>query len=159
MGVLTCFAIAGFSSRYFSWRAGLWGAAIFGFLPVVVIFGPAGYIDVGLCFFQVMAFWAIFNWLENEDPRTLVVAALMTGIAMGIKHQGMATIVVGVAIVVSHRILKKDYDGAVRDTAMFGLIALAVVSPWYLRSYILAGIRYGHWQTSGSRDCRSNRRQ
>ena len=95
MGILCLGALIGFGTRYFSRETGIWAAAIFSFIPVIVIFGPLGYVDVGLCFFQFMAFWAIANWLDQPDRPMLLLAGILTGLAMGFKHQGIATVFVG----------------------------------------------------------------
>ena len=140
MGALTCVAIAGFCCRYLSKRAGIWAAAIFSFTPVLVVFGPMGYVDLALCFFQFMAFWALFNWVQSQDRKFLIVAALLTGLAMGVKHQGLATMFVGSLIVVSSSIARRRRPiDAIVDVALFTCLAVAIVCPWYARSFAFAG--------------------
>ena len=140
MGVLTCVAIAGFCFRYLSKGAGIWAAAIFSFTPVLVVFGPMGYVDLALCFFQFMAFWALFNWVQSQDRKLLIVAALLTGLAMGVKHQGLATIFVGVLIVAGSSIARRRRPiDAIVDLVLFSCLAFAIVCPWYARSFAFAG--------------------
>ena len=140
MGVLTCLALVGFCSRYLDWRSGLWAATIFGFVPIVVMFGPKAYVDVGLCFFQVMAFWALFNWLATRQPQMLVLAGLLTGVAMGVKHQGIATIFLGFPIVVLAGVIGRgSWSETLRNALAYAALALLFVSPWYIRSYLTAG--------------------
>jgi hypothetical protein len=140
MGVLTCLAIAGFARRYFSWQAGVWAAAIFSFLPILVVFGPKGYIDIGLCFFQFMAFWAVFNWAEKPSIQNLVLAAVLTGIAMGIKHQGLATLFIGGLALVGYSLhQRRSWALLGRDCVLYAGISLLLAAPWYVRSYSYAG--------------------
>lgn len=139
MGVLTCVAIAGFARRYYSLQAGVWAAAIFSLVPAVVVFGPLGYIDLGLCFFQVVAFWALVNHMSAPgESRWLVAAGVLAGIAMGIKHQGLATLAVGVVLLAVDAIRRRDLRGA-RDVAQFAALALAMAAPWYARSMVHTG--------------------
>jgi len=139
MGLLSALAIWGFGERYLDRATGIWGAVIFCFVPVVVIFAPQGYIDVGLCYFQFMAFWAVFNWAEERTVHKLILAGVLTGLAMGVKHQGIATALVGGAIVFA--ILLRGGEGwrvTARDAAVYLGGALLMVLPWYLRSYYWA---------------------
>jgi hypothetical protein len=140
MGLLCALAIWGFGERYFDRTTGIWGAVLFCFVPIVVIFAPQGYIDVGLCYFQFMAFWAVFNWAEERTARKLILAGVLTGLAMGVKHQGIATALVGGAIVFA--VLLRGGEGwraTMRDIAIYMGCALLMVLPWYLRSYYWAG--------------------
>jgi len=140
MGVLTCLALVGFCSRYLDWRSGLWAAVIFGFVPIVVVFGPRAYVDLGLCFFQVMAFWAVFNWVSARQKQTLVMAGLLTGLAMGMKHQGIATIFLGFPLVILASITtRRSWSEVFRNAVAYAGPALLVVSPWYIRGYLMAG--------------------
>ena len=139
MGVCCTVAVAGFCIRYFSWRAGIWAAAIFGFVPIVVYFGPLGYVDVGLCFYQFMAFWALFNWLSERDRCQLLLAAALAGLAMGIKHQGMATLAVGALVIGVDGLATRDWRRMLKSGITFVAVAVLVALPWYLRSYFMSG--------------------
>ena len=139
-GALTALVIIGFSQRYFNWQVGLWGATLFSFIPIVVVFGPLGYVDVGLCFFQFMAFWALFNWLEKPEKENLVLAAVLTGLSMGIKHQGIATWVLGGAIVLGGGAMRRaGLRQIATELLLFSGLALLLVGPWYLRAFLMAG--------------------
>jgi hypothetical protein len=141
MGVLSCVAVFGFGRRHFSVGAGVWAAVLFSFFPVLVVFSPKGYIDVGLCFFQFMAFWALANWLADAGRRrSLLLAALLTGLAMGTKHQGLSTPLFGVAILVGGGLYsRRGFKAVGLDLLLYLGIALVLVLPWYLRAYAYAG--------------------
>ena len=139
MGVCCVIALIGFGARYFSWKVGVWSAAIFGCIPIIVFFGPLGYVDVGLCFFQLMAFWALFNWQTERDKRQLLLAAALTGLAMGIKHQGLATIAVGGLVIIADGVGNRDWRGMMKSGALFAAVALVVACTWYVRSYVASG--------------------
>lgn len=140
MSVLCLVALVGFGRQYFSVTIGVWAAVIFGFLPIVVTFGPMAYVDIGLCFFQFMAFWALINWLDRADIKTLILAAMLAGLSMGVKHQGIATAVVGAGIVLGGSLwTRRGVFGALVTTGMYLGLAFAIVAPWYARSYLLGG--------------------
>ena len=59
---------------------------------------------------------------------------------MGIKHQGLATAFVGIpVVVVGSAYSDRRIVPVLRKVCLYGGVALAVVAPWYLRSYALAG--------------------
>lgn len=140
LGVATLFAIVGFCRRYFDTKVGLWSAAIFMSMPVVAFFTPLGYIDVGVCFFQFLGFWALFNWLEEKDERTLLLAGLLTGLALGAKHPVLPMWLVGMGLIGADGFRRKLALAQVaRHWAIFGGVSLCLLLPWYLRSLLAAG--------------------
>lgn len=140
-GVLCALAVWGFGTRYFNYRGGMWGGVVFVFVPIVSYFSPLGYIDVGLCYFQFMAFWALFNWGEKNDLRSLILAGILTGLAMGVKHQGLTTAFLGGGYIVFASLWngEKRWSRACKNALIFGAVALLIVSPWYIRSYLWTG--------------------
>jgi len=135
-----CAGIFAVGRRYFSWQGGLFGAAIFASVPVVVIFAPQGYVDIGLCFFQFTAIWAVANWARAPHHRSLLLAAILGGLAAGVKHQGLSTLLVGVLLLALRRlVIDRDLRAFTRDGAFYLVIGLALLAPWYLRAFVLSG--------------------
>lgn len=139
-GVLCTLGIWALGERYFSRSVGVWGAVLFSFTPIVVYFGPQGYIDLGLCYFQLMAFWALFNRVTAPSRGGLVLAALLCGLAIGVKHQGLATAVVGAAVL-GGCVLKQRQGWRIllRHEALYLVVAFLLVLPWYARAWYWAG--------------------
>tara|TARA_B100000809_G_scaffold148205_2_gene145683 strand:+ start:1833 stop:3758 length:1926 start_codon:yes stop_codon:yes gene_type:complete len=126
--------------RYLSWQSGLYGAVIFSFIPAVVFYGPQGYVDVGLCFFQFTALWAIANWARAPERRALLLAAILSGLAAGVKPQGLSTIFVGILVIALRRLLvDRELRPAILDVIFYGGILLMVLCPWFARSYAYSG--------------------
>lgn len=135
-----CAGIFAAGRRYLSWQSGVFGAVIFSFVPVVIVFAPQGYVDVGLCFFQFTALWAVANWAQSPDRRALILAAVLAGLAAGVKHQGLATVFVGVLVLVIRRlVIDRNVREAVSDVAFYTVIAFALAAPWYGRAFVYAG--------------------
>lgn len=140
LGVATLFAIVGFCRRYLDIKVGLWAAAMFMSLPVVAFFMPLGYIDVGVCFFQFLGFWALFNWLDERDERTLLLAGLLTGFALGTKHPVLPMWLVGMCLIGADGFRRKlALAQLVRHWALFGGLSLCLLLPWYVRGMLAAG--------------------
>jgi 4-amino-4-deoxy-L-arabinose transferase-like glycosyltransferase len=133
-------AICGLCIRYFSLRVGVLSAVIFSFVPIIVIFGAQGYVDIGLCLFQFMAFSALANWIDSRNTKMLLLGAVMAGFSLGTKHQGIPTAFVGCAAIVAVGIYRKEMVRCVfRNLAFFLVPILAIVGPWYLRALSAAG--------------------
>lgn len=140
MGLACLFAIMGFCRRYFDGKVGLWAVAIFSSMPVVVFFMPLGYIDVGVCFFQFLGFWALFNWLIERNDRILVLSGLLTGLALGSKHPTLPMWVVGMGVIAAADLRAGiSWAERARHWGLFGGVALGLLFPWYLRSFLAAG--------------------
>ena len=140
LGVLCVAAICSFCKTYFSLRVGIWAGTMFSFVPILVVFGSQGYVDVGLCFFQFMAFWALINWIHRSDKNMLVLAGITAGLALGTKHQGMPTLLLGVTTILVSGMLRRCGVAKVFGTVGLFVAATAiVVGPWYIRAYIEAG--------------------
>ncbi|MBI4744399.1 MAG: hypothetical protein HY776_06235, partial [Actinobacteria bacterium] len=102
------------------------------------------YIDLGLVFYEFLAVYAFANWIVSndlKDSKWLYISAVMVGFSLGIKHYGvllLAVLLIGI-------ILKFIFSSPVstplllKNLFIFGIIAFAVASPWYLDSYINTG--------------------
>ena len=140
MGMAMLLFIAGFCRRYFDYRVGAWAMLFFFFTPVLVYFAPLGYIDAGVCFFQFLAVWALFNAASGEDRRTVILAAILAGLAIGSKHTALPTVAVGVILLAIGGLRRREAWGEVAGICLlYGGIALALASPWYIRGYLEAG--------------------
>ena len=139
MALMTMVAIVGFCRRFFTWQTGVFAAAIFSFVPVVVTFAPLAYVDLGLCFFQFCAFWAILEWARERQRAELITAALLTGLALCVKHQGLATLLLGSIVVASAAVRGGGLRQGVSQTGLFIGLSLLVLAPWYLRAFLYSG--------------------
>lgn len=92
------------------------------------------YVDIPLAAYQVGTFWALLHWREEPRSRWLLVAALFTGLAIGIKYLSVITpVMAGLFILAERR------RAALRPLLLFGLIVALVGSPTYVRNLIGTG--------------------
>ncbi|MFC1525520.1 ArnT family glycosyltransferase [Candidatus Latescibacterota bacterium] len=140
MLVVATASVGAFGHRYFGTAVGVWSAAVFSATPLLAVFGPQAYIDVGLCVYQFLAFWALANWLQDRNARMLLLASVLTGIAMGTKHQGLATLALGApAVFLGQYARGRQLIPSLKALSLYGGVALALACPWYLRAYYYAG--------------------
>lgn len=117
---------------------GLLAAAIFLSIPVVQEIAGSGLIDVGLGAFSWLAFMAWWRWKHEQTWPWLLLTGVLAGGAASLKLTGaaVAMILAAFTIVASGRPWLRERVAA---AAVVGLVALAVVSPWYLKSWVYTG--------------------
>ncbi len=98
--------------------------------------------DAALIFYEFAAFYALCRWLELEDGddgggqdhRWLFLCALLCGLAMGVKYTSFA-LPLSLGLIVLWRVRGRG----LKLVALFGVTALLIASPWYLRNLAFTG--------------------
>jgi len=139
MGVLTALAIYTIGRKHFSPRAGLLGALVFASIPLIGWEATSGYIDLGAAFFVTLAALALLNHLE-EGSRWGVLAAVSLGLAAATKTTALQFIPMAALWLLYNNLRKGSgvWHG-LRSSIGFGLIAVLVSCPWYIKSWIHTG--------------------
>ena len=139
--LLTAWLIFQYLRRRTSNTAALFGVVFFLSIPVVVKLSITAYVDLGLIFFSFAALILLLKWRETRfKPRYLILSALMTGLAMGVKYNGLLVwaILTLLVPILYARGLKSKAPGFLRPAglgAVFCLVALLLFSPWAVRNY------------------------
>ena len=139
--LLTAWLIFQYLKRRTSTTAALFGVVFFLSIPVVVKLSITAYVDLGLIFFSFAALILLLKWRETRfKPRYLILSAFMTGLAMGVKYNGLLVwaILTLLVPILYARGLKSKAPGFLRPAglgAVFCLVALLLFSPWAVRNY------------------------
>jgi hypothetical protein len=130
------------------------GVVFFLSLPIIVKLSITAYVDLGLVFFSTAALMFLFKWIENSFKiRYLTVSAILCGLAIGTKYNGLILLFLFslcVPFVYSRKIRStadpKETNHSGREFKTFGLavgyataymlIAVVIFSPWAIRNYI-----------------------
>jgi len=140
-GWLTALAIYAFCRRWWGPRAGWLGAAAFLAIPLVGWEMMVAYNELAFALYAFLAVYALSIWWGNRQTSKgwLWVAAIMCGMAMGTKMLGGTVLIFGV-LALGWLLLRETERGrALARMAVFVVIALAIASPWYLKSYLWTG--------------------
>lgn len=90
------------------------------------------YIDVGLCLFVLATLVFVFDYRKRQQKKSLYLAAVVLGLAMGTKYLGLWYFGLFVLYLPVLRVPPK--------TAMIAVICcLLAASPWYLRNVVVSG--------------------
>lgn len=141
-GILMGFGVFTLTRRITGSRHAGWLALfIFATTPVIGTIGGYAHTDLGWALFEFLAVYAIICWSENYECNWLILAGIFAGLGLGSKYLGLPVLaILGLAVLIQSKLyVRKSWSTIVRDGAIFGLVALIVGSPWYLKNWIWLG--------------------
>jgi len=139
--LLTAWLIFGYIKKRIDSKYGLFGALFFLSIPIIVKLSITVYVDLGLIFFTTASLLLILKWLETAKIKWLVVSAVMCGLALGTKYNGLITLFL-LTLFIPPAYLRYPGKGpknqlrAVGYSLSFLLISLLIFSPWMIRNYV-----------------------
>jgi len=115
------------------------GFAVYMTTPLVVNLSRTAYIDNGAAFFSMLSFLAALRFRDEGSFKWLALSAVSIGLGLGAKYNLLISfLLIGLFIAaVSYR--KNGVAGAIKRTALFAALAIAVLSPWLVRNYLWTG--------------------
>jgi hypothetical protein len=154
-GCLTLLALFAFARRYFNHKVAWLSMAILYSVPSLVLISTWAYVDLGLIFYEFTAFYALMRWLEardkwsgfgnpgraraeERDKKWLALAAILCGLAMGVKYTSVI-LPITLALIIALRVRQEGPKEMARVLLLFGALAIVVALPWYLKNFISTG--------------------
>jgi hypothetical protein len=140
-GVMTAIAVFSFARRFSSQRIGIIAATAFYSMPLVGILSWKAAADLGCCYYQFLAAYAVCIRLQDSSRKWTVLCAVFTGLAMGMKYQSwpFAAIILSV-LILSLRTTKAESTKEIkREVLVFISVCLAVMSVWPIKNVFLTG--------------------
>lgn len=125
-------------------RYGALGALLFLSVPLIVKLSITAYVDLGLIFFSTASLLLLLEWVEKGfRMRYLILSAVMCGLAMGTKYNGLVTfflLALSVPLLYARfgNQKRKVSSKALKYCAVYSIVALLLFSPWMIRNY--------HWK-------------
>ncbi len=138
-GVLATLGVFLLGRRCYGRTVGWWSALLFLTMPFTATLMVRAWVEFALTLYVLLAMTAVLAWRESRSSAWLAVAAVMGGLAAGTKLMGvLAPALLGVVILVT-AIPRGGIAVALRTTVGFGLVAMLVASPCYLRNAVATG--------------------
>ena len=137
-GFLTLLALFAFARRYINHKVAWLSMAIFYSVPSLVLISTWAYVDLGLIFYEFIAFYALMRWLEARDKRWLSLMAILCGLAMGVKYTSVI-LPITFALIIALRARQEGLKETAKALLFFGLLTIMVASPWYLKNFFSTG--------------------
>jgi 4-amino-4-deoxy-L-arabinose transferase-like glycosyltransferase len=131
--------------RYLNKRTGpayaLFGILFFLSIPIIIKLSITAYVDLGLIFFSFASLYFLMEWTQRPSKKIyLVLSAVMSGLAMGTKYNGLITfLLVALFVPFLYSRVTENRKRLFLKSAIHGLsfvfIGLLVFSPWMARNY------------------------
>ncbi|MCC6767252.1 MAG: glycosyltransferase family 39 protein [Deltaproteobacteria bacterium] len=138
-GVLATAAVFALGRRAFGRTVGAWAALLFFCMPFTATLMVRAWVEFALTLYVVAATIGVLAWRESDHRSWLALAAVMGGFAAGTKLMGvLAPALLGVVILAT-ALARGGIGPALRATIGFGLVAMLVASPCYLRNAVATG--------------------
>ncbi len=140
-GVGSTLALYALGLRLASPAAGKVSALMFASVPLVFWEAGTAYVDLATTFFTTLTLLALGQGAQARDPRWLRLGAVLMGLTLSTKATALGTLGLLAAGVFVWQVrgLKQTPLRALRFAALWGGLALAVGSPWLMKSAVLTG--------------------
>jgi 4-amino-4-deoxy-L-arabinose transferase-like glycosyltransferase len=140
LGVLALFSTLILGRRLGGPLVGLLAAAIFYCTAMVAWESTSCFIELGIAAGGAMSLLALLRWRDTDEWAWLVVAAIAAGFAAACKlTAAQMPLDLSLAILYLTRKAGRSFRRTLLSAAAFASIALVLVLPWYVRSYLLTG--------------------
>lgn len=124
-------------SRRESWLA------VFVLATTPILGTVAGYAhnDLGWALFEFLAAYALLRWREDEGRSWLILSGIFAGLGLGSKYLGLPMLgVLGLVVLVEGGLLaRRPWRRMLGDGLLFGMVAVVVAAPWYLKNWLWLG--------------------
>jgi 4-amino-4-deoxy-L-arabinose transferase-like glycosyltransferase len=140
MTMLTGALVWAWARDAFSGAAAGWlAAAVFLGNPLVVYLAGNAYLEAGLTLFITAALYAARRWRGTGERRWLALAAAFAATAADTKYLGLFVLGVIGLVVLLGRLPARPARARWRSVLLFGVVAAALLAPWYGRIYAWTG--------------------
>jgi hypothetical protein len=118
------------------------GLLLYTSLSSVTLYMPTAKPDIGLACFAILGLYTLLTWEERGERRWLFLCAVFAGLAISAKSHGLFVLAaLGICVLII-LVMQKGYT-RLRESffllAAFGIVALLVGSPSYIRNWVWTG--------------------
>ena len=147
----TALLIYSFLKQHLNQKLAFLGAVLFLSTPIIVKLSVTVYVDLGLIFFSWASLYFFLKWCDKQFRlRYLIFSAVLCGLALGTKYNGLILLLIMTCMVpivyslkqnqdISQQEYLKRYRNSIKGlqwVGVFVLIALILFSPWMIRNII-----------------------
>lgn len=138
--VLICVGLYLLGRRFFHAQVGLVAAAIFATTPMVGILAGTALIELPLTLYTFLAMYTFLLWIEKGAHPNFLLSASYAGLAASIKMNAAVTAaLLGGLLCVALLRKRQPFLLILKQFMLYGLVALMVVAPWYVKSWVFTG--------------------
>lgn len=137
-GLLTLGLLYSFARRYLRSKTPWLAPAVYLSAPSLVLLSTWAYVDLGLAFYSLAAFYSLIMWMDSREGTWLILSAIFSGMCLGVKYTALMT-PLSLWLIALWESRKCRLRSVIGNAVAFGLTTLLVASPWYLRNLALTG--------------------
>jgi len=126
------------AQRWLGPRQAWFSAVILLGMPTLPIWASFAYVDLGWASFEFLALAAGLMWWQTRSDRWLVLAGVLTGLAVGSKYPGLMGCAAMCGLVAALS-AGHGLGRLVRNLSLFLGVALALAAPWYAKNWLWFG--------------------
>ncbi len=134
-GILTALLLWHWSTKTWSIETGRKTLLLLAAIPSLPMLASWAYADMALTYYAVAAIYALTSHREKQTTPLLLMTAILSGMAMGVKYTSFVVPLTCGLIVLFQRPFTRSF----RDAFLFSVVTLLTALPWYLRNAILMG--------------------
>lgn len=140
-GLLSLAVLYKLSRKFLSTTFSLLAVVIFYSNLVVAWESITAYIDLARTFFEISALLAFVNWLEEKQKNWFVLSGVLLGLAVSTKLIAFGSLLIFSILIINklYNSQKKDWKSITANILAYWYICIAVVSPWFVYSFIYTG--------------------
>jgi len=142
LGALLGLGVYTLAERLLKSRRGAWLALlVFATTPVIGTVGGYAHTDLGWALFEFLAAYALLCWIAEEERGWLWLAGIFAGLGLGSKYLGLPVLgVLGLVLLIQRGLVaRRPWRQVLGEGLLFGLAALVVAAPWYLKNWLWLG--------------------
>ena len=139
-GVLAALALATLARRHLGRGLGLVAGALFFTMPMTWSQMTRSGADMSVVVYAALAVSAWLDWTKSERDADLRRTAIYAGLGGASKMMGLlvpALVGIGILVVLVRR--RPPIGRAIGAALVYGVVAIAILSPWYVRNAIETG--------------------
>ena len=139
-GIMAALALATLARRHLDRRLGVLVGALFFSLPITWSNMVRSGADLSVVLYGALAVSALLDWAASDRAGDLRRAAVVAGFAGGSKLMGLLVpTLVGLGVLVTLVWRRRALTRALASAVPYGVIALVLLSPWYVRNLVETG--------------------
>jgi len=136
LAIAAMIGVYALSKRFFSGKLALIASAIFILTPGIFMETKETYVDLGMVFFTLLAFYTFSIWRAKGKNRWAALSGIMCGLTMSVKFFGVVTFLIVGSLFLARNIKQKKAIFS-KSVILFALCAIVASSIWYIRQYIV----------------------
>lgn len=137
----SCLAVYALCKRFFTLKIAWLSMLIFMLVPGIWMETSQTYVDMGMVFYCLSAFYAFLVWKDGASRNWLILSAIMAGLALSVKYFSLMILLVLVFFYIQAFLSGRVRSG--KEFVNLGLsFALAIFISscvWYVRQYMALG--------------------